>query len=149
MEADRPPELRRRAREIFLAALDYPEALAREAFLATACGSALALRQRVETMLSEHFAEDGFMARPASGDAAGLEPASVIGATVGRYRLLEEIGEGGMGVVYLAEQQEPVRRKVALKLIKLGMDMRRCPSGHSPLGLRHASGADHTLPSSR
>ena len=125
MEADRPPDLRQRAREIFLEALDYPEASAREAFLATACGSDPLLRRRLESMLSEHFVEDDFMATSASGDAVNSEPAGAVGTTIGRYKQLQEIGEGGMGVVYLAEQQKPVRRKVALKIIKLGMDTRQ------------------------
>ena len=65
--------------------------------------------------------------RPAAGPSPTIafQPAEQVGATIGRYKLLEQIGEGGMGVVYVAEQTEPVRRRVALKIIKPGMDTRQ------------------------
>ena len=66
------------------------------------------------------------MQRPAGGDVtADHQPAEGPGNRVGPYKLLQQIGEGGMGVVYMAEQEEPVRRKVALKIIKPGMDTKQ------------------------
>ena len=80
-------------------------------------------------MLEQHYREAAaFSESPGSpGIAATLDMPALSerpGQTIGRYKLLEEIGEGGMGVVYMAEQREPVRRKVALKIIKPGMDTR-------------------------
>jgi eukaryotic-like serine/threonine-protein kinase len=104
---------------------DNPEA--RAAYLDAACGTDAALRGRVETLLraAEHAGD--FLEQPPDGlngdlDSIGLSEKP--GDRVGRYKLLEKIGEGGCGVVYMAEQEEPVRRRVALKIIKLGMDTR-------------------------
>jgi hypothetical protein len=109
--------------EIFADALDLPAA-ERAAFLDQACGGDAALRARIAALLAGHdtagdFLEDSRAARPAA--PPGEQP----GDMIGRYTLLSKIGEGGCGVVYLAEQREPVRRRVALKVIKLGMDTRR------------------------
>lgn len=93
----------------------------RAAFLDGACGPDPNLRQKVDTLLKAHDDAEGFLPGAATidGGEADLErPGSVIG----RYKLLQQIGEGGMGAVFMAEQTEPVRRKVALKIIKLGMD---------------------------
>ncbi len=95
----------------------------RAAFLDRACRGAPELRTRIETLIraderAGNFLEAGVEIRQA--DSADHQ----IGLTVGRYRLLEKIGEGGFGVVYLAEQLEPVQRRVALKVIKPGMDTR-------------------------
>src|SRR5262245_170918 len=66
------------------------------------------------------------MEQPAGGATEDLSPPSErVGATIGRYKLLQRIGEGGFGVVYMAEQQRPVRRKVAFKIVKPGMDSRQ------------------------
>jgi hypothetical protein len=92
----------------------------RAAFLDRACGGDAALRQRIETLLAAHEAAAGFMASPREENAA--VPADRPGDRIGRYKLLQQIGEGGCGVVWMAEQEEPVRRRVALKVIKLGMD---------------------------
>jgi serine/threonine protein kinase/tetratricopeptide (TPR) repeat protein len=101
------------------------------AYLDKACGDNQRLRQRVEALLSAHEAPDGFLPeQPGSSPPdAGLAPSifgnallEQPGHSIGRYKLLQKIGEGGCGVVYMAEQQEPVRRRVALKVIKLGMD---------------------------
>lgn len=96
----------------------------REAFLARECGDDHALRARVEALLRADSEAGDFMERP-PGDpdsrtvrAIGEKP----GDRIGRYRLLQQIGEGGAGVVFMAEQEEPVRRRVALKIIKPGMD---------------------------
>ena len=65
-----------------------------------------------------------------------VKPAEQPGDRIGRYKLLQQIGEGGCGVVYMAEQEEPVRRRVALKVIKLGMDTKRSSPGSRPSGRR-------------
>ena len=92
----------------------------REVFLSGACGDDAALRDRVATLLKAHDEADQFL-----NDGITIEETPVSegpGTVIGRYKLLQQIGEGGMGVVYMAEQTEPVRRKVALKIIRLGMD---------------------------
>src|SRR5690242_8634101 len=113
-------------RSLFLAALDIDDPTERSAYLDRACGGDPALRGQVEQLLKAHEEPGYFMDRPAltlatADDTARERP----GAAVGPYRLLEPIGEGGFGVVYLAEQSEPVRRKVALKVLKPGMDSRQ------------------------
>ncbi|HXP63114.1 MAG TPA: serine/threonine-protein kinase, partial [Dongiaceae bacterium] len=116
-----------RERETFLAALEKTSPDEREAFLDQACSSDAALRAQVEALL-RHHAEDNFLEEPARGAGARAAVESTAsegpGTVIGRYKLLEKIGEGGYGVVYVAEQREPVRRRVALKVIKLGMDTR-------------------------
>lgn len=97
------------------------------AFLDSVCGGDGGLRGRVMRLLHAHVESESFMSRPAAGRIVTLDgpPAQRIGTMVGRYKLLEQIGEGGMGVVYVAEQTVPVRRQVALKIIKPGMDSRQ------------------------
>ncbi len=114
-------------RDIFIAAL-LKDASERAAYLAAACGDDHALRRRVEQLLTEHEKEQSFfLDDPLPGvDVATHQPArELLGTMIGPYKLLQEIGQGGMGVVYMAEQAEPVRRKVALKIIKPGMDSRQ------------------------
>ena len=108
---------------IFHEALERP-ADQRAAYLDDACGEDGALRHRVEVLLRAHANPGSFLATPAAAlfPAIGHPPAEDPGNSIGPYKLLEKIGEGGFGEVYMAEQQEPVRRKVALKIIKLGMD---------------------------
>jgi serine/threonine protein kinase len=116
------------AETIFNAALAF-SAGERPAYLAGACGDNLLLRQRVEALLRAHDAPQGFLpdqpiATPRT--TIFITPISeTAGTVIGRYKLLQQIGEGGCGVVYMAEQQEPVRRRVALKVIKLGMDKKQ------------------------
>ena len=112
-----------RIETLFTQALEFhPEE--RGAFLAGACGQDSALIARVQVLLDAHEATDGFLPEePRKEPVAGLI-AEKAGDRIGRYKLRERIGEGGCGVVYVAEQEEPVRRKVALKIIKLGMDTR-------------------------
>jgi len=99
----------------------------RAAYLDQACGDDPDLRKRIERLLGAHLQIGSFLESPAAEfDATRELPVSETpGAMVGQYKLLEEIGEGGFGVVFLAEQQQPVRRKVALKVLKPGMDTRR------------------------
>jgi serine/threonine protein kinase len=100
----------------------------RAAFLKGACLGNDALHDRLEALLAAHDAPDELSQqnKPAAVTTVKLEPADApdeaVGQTLGRYKLLERVGEGGCGVVYVAEQTEPVRRRVALKVIKLGMD---------------------------
>src|SRR5439155_9923152 len=115
--------------EIFNAALEITAAEDRAAYLDSVCAGDPALRKKIDSLLVAY--EKGSdtldeLTRKTSRDEAGrvgtdCAPNSVIG----RYKLLEKIGEGGFGVVYLAEQNEPVKRRVALKIIKLGMDTRQ------------------------
>jgi WD40 repeat protein/serine/threonine protein kinase len=109
---------------VFIEALDREDPAERAAYLDRACAGDPALRQRIERLLQRHRQAGSILDAPAPPLAATLdEPAGERpGAAVGPYRLLEQIGEGGFGVVFMAEQQQPVRRKVALKVIKPGMD---------------------------
>ncbi len=118
------PTPQQREEVIFTAALKRPLS-GRAAFLDGACQGNAALRRRLDALLAAHEQEDALPATPleSSGITARIEPVEeFVGRTIGRYKLIEKIGEGGCGVVYVAEQTEPVRRRVALKLIKLGMD---------------------------
>jgi WD40 repeat protein/serine/threonine protein kinase len=112
-------------RSIFLAALDIADPVERAAYVAGACGGDAGLSDHVGELLKAHQQPGGFMGRPAPDlftTAAGGAPAECPGAVVGPYKLLEQIGEGGFGVVFMAEQARPVRRRVALKMLKPGMD---------------------------
>ncbi len=111
---------------IFAAALSKAPGAERRAFLDGACGSDDAVRQRVERLLEADDRTAGILERSPDGLTAPHQPpGEQTGDRVGPYKLLQQIGEGGMGVVYMAEQQEPVRRRVALKIIKPGMDSRQ------------------------
>ena len=97
----------------------------RKAYLEAACGGDAELQARIEALLKAREVNDSFLESPALELNATLDgPPSIEGpgTKIGRYELMELIGEGGMGLVYLAEQTEPVKRKVALKIVKLGMD---------------------------
>src|SRR5437879_304377 len=122
---------------VFSAALRLP-AGARAAYLDEACAGDAALRQRVADLLRASEEAGAFLQetalgaqRPADALAApnprpnAVAPGEKAGDRIGRYKLLQQIGEGGCGVVYMAEQEEPVRRRVALKVIKLGMDTKQ------------------------
>ena len=108
---------------IFSQAIEKPEN-ERSAYLDHACRDDAELRRRVEALLAAHDSPDSFLedpigdGEPTIGKALNARP----GAVIGPYKLREQIGEGGMGVVWAAEQKHPLRRKVALKLIKPGMD---------------------------
>lgn len=129
-----------REEEIFDAARLVRDAAERRRFLDRACGSNRVMRSRIESLLAAESEAEAFFAatsavlksEPASKALAKLnDPATApaellgeepIGSRIGRYKLLQKLGEGGCGVVYMAEQEEPVRRRVALKIIKLGME---------------------------
>lgn len=116
-----------RALEIFTEAAQLPVE-ERAAFLDRVCAGKEALRQKVEALLGSNDRAGSFLEQPPTGAisarratvAAGEKP----GDQIGRYKLIEPLGEGGCGVVFMAEQEQPVRRQVALKIIKPGMDSR-------------------------
>jgi serine/threonine protein kinase/tetratricopeptide (TPR) repeat protein len=112
-----------RVKEVFLAALEK-DAAGRPAFLAEACGSDADLRRQVDGLLAQHASAGSFLEGPAGDPSPTIdEHASELqGTIIGPYKLLQQIGEGGMGTVFMAEQNHPVQRKVALKIIKPGMD---------------------------
>ena len=122
-----PPE--RKEVQIFNAALELALPAERAAYLDQACAGDEPLRRKVEALLQACDEADDFFKTVVDPQAIPTRPATAIlpitekaGDKIGRYKLLQQIGEGGCGVVYMAEQEEPVRRRVALKVIKLGMD---------------------------
>src|SRR5260370_42505444 len=110
---------------VFTEALRFPPE-ERDRYLSEACKGDVEFRRRVEALLEAYEQAGDFLGKPAAERPAippqvvpaGEEP----GDRIGHYKLLQQIGEGGCGVVYMAEQEEPVRRRVALKIIKPGMD---------------------------
>jgi serine/threonine protein kinase len=111
-------------RSIFAAALDITDPVERAAFLDRACGQQPGLRRHIDELLAAQDNLGSFLARPLTLPS-GTAYASIRerpGSNIGPYKLLQPIGEGGMGVVYMAEQEQPVRRRVALKIIKPGRD---------------------------
>ena len=100
---------------------------ARSEYLDQVCGSDSEVRSRIVALLEIYEREQTFLESPlnVANAAVDLPAPECIGTQVGPYKLLEEIGQGGMGVVYMAEQKEPVRRLVALKIVKPGMDSRQ------------------------
>ncbi len=115
-----------RTETVFAAAVALEDPDERAAYLDQACAGDPALRGRVEALLRAHERAGHLLDRPApvGPELTGAYTSGALPGTVlaGRYKLLEQIGEGGMGTVWVAEQTQPVRRKVALKLIKPGMD---------------------------
>jgi serine/threonine protein kinase/tetratricopeptide (TPR) repeat protein len=113
----------------------------RASYLSETCDGDIELRRRIEALLEAHQRAGAFLHEVADPTPAGLLPpvqrqlnarrgelaplVEACGDHVGRYKLLQQIGEGGCGIVYMAEQEEPVRRRVALKVIKLGMDTKQ------------------------
>ena len=122
------PEFKQ-VKAIFLAAVDKSELDEREAFLREACGGDDSLRRQVDNLLRRHEDAGSFLERPPLDEdlapgAGGPEIARTehAGTKIGPYKLIQLLGEGGMGTVWVAEQNEPVKRRVALKLIKPGLD---------------------------
>jgi serine/threonine protein kinase len=118
------------AKQVFNEALEKTEA-ERTRFVAAACGDNAELRARVEALLAANDRAGEFLTAPTGGGADAAvkamaatseTPPEEPGTRIGPYKLLQVIGEGGFGVVYMAEQEQPIRRRVALKIIKLGMD---------------------------
>ena len=115
---------------LFALALEKPAA-ERSVFLDRECGDDKALRERIQALLAAHDQPEGVLAGTAPGVKGTMKielaelPDETVGQTLGNYKLLQKIGEGGCGVVYMAEQEQPVRRRVALKVIKLGMDTKK------------------------
>jgi serine/threonine protein kinase/tetratricopeptide (TPR) repeat protein len=123
-------------RDIFIAALQKDDPAERRAYLDEVCAGQPQRREQVEALLRLHENAGSFLARPAvepagtgpftpPPDAAGPAAPEGPGTVLGPYKLLEQLGEGGMGTVFMAEQTQPVRRKVALKVIKAGMDSKQ------------------------
>lgn len=114
-----------KARDIFLAAVEKSDVSEKNAFVDQACGTDGELRRHVNVLLSAHQQSGSFLDKGALADATIDSPITEkLGMQVGPYKLLQELGEGGMGIVYMAEQTEPVSRRVALKIVKPGMDTR-------------------------
>src|SRR3954449_9780483 len=120
---DRVPD----EKSIFLRAIEVAPAEGRSSFLDAACGDNRRLRDEIEALLAAHERPLGLLDEPDIVRPTVDMPVARegTGVSVGPYKLLQELGEGGMGTVYMAEQTQPVRRKVALKVIKAGMDSRQ------------------------
>src|SRR5262249_12112876 len=120
-------------RDIFIAALQKEDPAQRQAYLDLACAGQPELRRQVENLLRLHEGAGSFLENPVADSAPTGEiqnpserpSGEVPGAMIGAYKLIEPIGEGGMGTVWMAQQTEPVKRLVALKLIKAGMDSKQ------------------------
>jgi serine/threonine protein kinase/tetratricopeptide (TPR) repeat protein len=116
-----------RAKKLFSEAVEKPPAQ-HSAFLDAACGEETELRTQIDALLQAHDEAGGFLASPTLPETDPVTTAEsrlaeeTPGSRIGPYKLLEHIGEGGFGSVFMAEQHEPVRRRVALKVLKLGMD---------------------------
>jgi len=132
-EADEIDEIELEVEQaLFAATLECSDPAHREAFLEKACAGDPSLRARIQALLDAHTRAEGFFdfvpppPRPDPSDSpAPAPPRDHDQAHIGPYRIVRRLGEGGCGVVYLAEQENPVRRAVALKVVRLGMDTER------------------------
>ena len=110
---------------LFAAALARESPEERANYLDRACGTDHQLRAQLEELLAAYPKVERFLESPARNPVATIDKPAVSerpGTVIGPYKLLQQIGEGGMGTVFMAEQEKPVRRRVALKIIKPGMD---------------------------
>ena len=119
-----------RVEQIFTRAREIDAAPDRAQFLREACGNDEVLRAEIEELLRAEQHPDSFLERAALGDLPETSPVEfpvnrLIGTSIGNYKLLQKLGEGGMGTVFLAEQTHPIQRRVALKVVKLGMDSKQ------------------------
>jgi serine/threonine protein kinase/tetratricopeptide (TPR) repeat protein len=115
-------------RDLFIAARRIQNTAERSAYLDGACSDNAPLREQVEALLEEQEHLGSFLERPAARLSDIAQEPTLLegpGGMIGSYKLMEQIGEGGFGIVFMAEQEQPVRRKVALKILKPGMDTRR------------------------
>jgi WD40 repeat protein/serine/threonine protein kinase len=121
-------------RDIFIAALQQEDKAQRQAYFDEACAGRPELRRQVEELLRLYEGAGSFLQKPAAESAATLDfhdaveerlPTEAPDVVIGPYKLIEQVGEGGMGTVWMAQQTEPVKRMVALKLIKAGMDSKQ------------------------
>jgi tetratricopeptide (TPR) repeat protein len=111
---------------IFCAAIDIESPDERRAFIEQACGEHVDLTLQVERLLHAHFHGRSILDAPVRPVATVDEPLrETAGSVIGPYKLLEKVGEGGMGTVWMAEQKEPIQRRVAVKVIKAGMDSKQ------------------------
>src|SRR5262245_7369130 len=117
-----------KANELFLEAVERPPGKDRATYLDEVCGSDAALREQIESLLVANDRAGNFLESPAAELSPTTDQSSITqrpGTVIGPYKLLQQIGEGGMGVVFMAEQSKPIQRTVALKIIKPGMDTRQ------------------------
>src|SRR5262245_6064223 len=113
---------------VFLAALERVSPQERAAHVEAACAGKPEMLRRVRELLAAHDGSLGPLDEPPPGLEGTVDQPRVAerpGTSIGPYKLIEEIGEGGMGTVWMAQQQEPVKRLVAVKLIKAGMDSKQ------------------------
>src|SRR5262245_14782357 len=109
---------------ILAAAVEIADEPERRAFVERACAGDAELKGRVEALMRNYFRAGSFLESPPAALTLQETIHEGPGTVLGAYKLMEQIGEGGMGLVFVAEQQQPVRRKVAIKVIKPGMDTR-------------------------
>jgi serine/threonine protein kinase len=113
-------------RDLFIAALQRDDPAERAAYLEAACAGDAELRERIDRLLQAHADAGSFLDPPHDPEATAEQPPGERpGGVIGPYKLLQVLGEGGMGTVFLAEQDAPVRRRVALKVVKAGLDTAR------------------------